>query len=284
MGWRSQSGAALSGGGEKTYMFGSIVVGTSIFAIAVVMSMVGRGGGNFYVPILVASGMVMGQAATTAQLILVSTAVAASLIFQKHRTVDWKLALVIDPPTDVMAFVGGFFAHRFGGFALKMVFALLLVLAGFFMLRPVKERGGIGAGRFGFWRRSFGGHDYAVNLWLTLPMTAAVGFVAGMVGISGGSFKIPLMVLLCGVPMRIAVGTSSVMVALTALMGFLGHTAGGDFHPASALPLVGAATVGGIVGGMGSVRVDPRKLKKVFALTTLAAAVFMGFNALVSAA
>jgi hypothetical protein len=265
-------------------MLTPVVVGAVVFVVAVATSMVGRGGGNFYVPILVASGMAIGQAATTAQVILVATAVASSLIFQKHRTVDWKLALVIDPPTDVMAFVGGFFAHCFGGLVLKMVFAVLLVLAGSFMLRPVKERGGIKVERFGLWHRAFGAYHYAVNLWLALPMTAAVGFVAGMVGISGGSFKIPLMVLLCGVPMRIAVGTSSVMVAVTALMGFLGHTAAGDFNPASALPLVGAATLGGMVGGMSSVRVDPRKLKKVFALTTLAAAVFMGLNALLSAA
>lgn len=264
-------------------MLESMAVGTAVFAIAVATSMVGRGGGNFYVPVLVASGMVMVRAATTGQLILLSTAVSASLIFQRHRTVDWKLALVIDPPTDVMAFVGGFFAHCFGGLALKIVFAALLALAGFFMLRPVKERLRMPARKFGFWRRSFGGHDYVVNLWLALPITAAVGFAAGMVGISGGSFKIPLMVLLCGVPMRIAVGTSSVMVALTALMGFLGHTVGGDFNPAGAFPLAAAAVLGGLVGGRISVHMDQKKLKGAFAYTTLAAALFMAFNALVSA-
>lgn len=265
-------------------MLASMAVGTAIFAIAVATSMVGRGGGNFYVPVLVASGTAMSGAATTAQLILLSTAVASSMVFQRHKTVDWKLALVIDPPTDVMAFVGGFFAHRFGGLALKIVFAALLALAGLFMLRPVKERVRTPARKFGFWRRSFGGHDYAVNLWLALPITAAVGLVAGMVGISGGSFKIPLMVLLCGVPMRIAVGTSSVMVAVTALMGFLGHTFAGDFNPAGAFPLAGAAVLGGLVGGRISVHLDQRKLKGVFAYTTLAAALFMGLNALVSAA
>jgi uncharacterized membrane protein YfcA len=265
-------------------MVGSAAVGAVVVIVAMATSMIGRGGGNFYVPVLVASGMVMGRAATTAQLILVSTAVAASLVFQRHKTVDWRLALVIDPPTDVMALVGGFFAHRFGGLALKIAFAALLVTAGFFMLRPVKERVRRRARKFGFWHRSFGGHDYAVNLWLALPMTAAVGFVAGMVGISGGSFKIPLMVLLCGVPVRIAVGTSSVMVAVTALMGFLGHALAGDFDPAGAFPLAGAAVLGGLVGGKISVHLDERKLKGAFAYTTFAAALFMGLSALVSAA
>jgi uncharacterized membrane protein YfcA len=260
----------------------SAIVGVAIFAVAVAMSVVGRGGGNFYVPILVASGIAMRHAATTAQLILVSTTVAASLVFQKHKTVDWKLAAVIDPPTDVMAFVGGFFAHKLGGVALKMVFAVLLVIAGFVMLWPMKEPDRVKAGGFGFWRRSFSGYVYTVNLWLAVPITAATGLVAGMVGISGGSFKIPLMVLLCGVPMRIAVGTSSVMIAVTALMGFLGHAVGGDFSPGTALPLAAAAMLGGLVGGMLSVRVDQVKLKKLFAYTTLAAAGFMALNALMS--
>jgi len=224
----------------------------------------------------------MHQAATTGQLILVSTAAAALFVFQGKRTVDWKLALVIDPPTDVMALVGGYFAHAFAGSALKFFFAALLVLAALFMLRPAKERGPGERKAFGHWRRRFGGHDYVVNLWLAIPITAATGLVAGMVGISGGSFKVPLMVLACGVPMRIAVGTSSAMVAATALMGFLGHTAAGDLDAGWAVPLAAVAVAGGLLGGKFSLRIRPETLKKAFAYTTLAAAAFMAINALTS--
>ena len=87
------------------------VVSVVIFFIAIVMAMTGRGGGNFYVPVLVAAGLAMHEAATVAQFILFCTAIAALLIFNKNRTVDWKLALVIDPPTDIMAFVGGYYVH-----------------------------------------------------------------------------------------------------------------------------------------------------------------------------
>jgi len=251
----------------------------AVFVIAIVMAMTGRGGGNFYVPTLVAGGAPMHQAATTAQLVLVSTATAALLVFQRRRTVDWKLALVIDPPTDVMALVGGYFANRFAGGALKVVFAGCLVLAAFFMLRPAKEQRLGDPQRLGFWRRRFGDCEYVVNLWLAVPITAATGLVAGAVGISGGSFKVPLMVLACGVPMRVAVGTSSAMVAATALMGFIGHSAGGDFNTSWALPTAAVAVLGGLLGGTFSLRTKPDKLKKLFAYTTLAAALFMAANA-----
>lgn len=259
-----------------------IVASITILVIAVLMTMIGRGGGNFYVPLLVAVGAPMHEAATSAQLILMTGALAATLVFHKHKTVDWKLVLVIDPPTDIMAFFGGLLAHRFAGPSLKFVFAGLLILASFFMLSPVKERNKGTKRRFGFWNRSFGEYHYTVNLWLILPITATVGFVAGMVGISGGSFKIPLMVLACGVPMRIAVGASSAMVAVTALTGFFGHTLAGDLNLSWALPTAFLAVVGGLIGGRISIKTEPKRLKHIFAYTTLAAAIFMGLNAFLS--
>jgi uncharacterized membrane protein YfcA len=246
------------------------------------MAMTGRGGGNFYVPVLVAAGTTMYEAAATGQFILVATAVAALLIFQKHKTVDWKLALVIDPPTDIMAFVGGYYAHIFSGMVLKLVFAALLVLASLLMLRPIKETTGENRKRIGFWNRQYNNCKYTINLWLAIPITAATGLAAGMVGVSGGSFKIPLMVLACGVPMRIAIGTSSAMVAATALMGFLGHTVRGDFNPPWTIPLAVAAVMGGLIGAKFAIKARPGKLKLIFAYTTLAATAFMFTNAVIS--
>ena len=253
-----------------------------ILVLAVLMTMTGRGGGNFYVPLLVACGAPMHQAAASGQFILVATAAAAALLFHKHRAVDWKLALVIDPPTDIMALLGGYFSAYVGGVTLKLIMAGLLVLAGFCMFIKVKDRGGRSPKRFGFWRRRFGEEEYTVNLWLALPITAATGLAAGAVGISGGSFKVPLMVLACGVPMRVAVGTSSVMVAATALMGLAGHAAQGHFDPHWALSMAAVAVLGGVLGSKFALKTKPKNLKALFAVTTLAAAVFMAFNAFLS--
>jgi len=259
-----------------------IVVAIVIFAIAVLMTMTGRGGGNFYVVVLVIAGQTMHQAATTGQFILMLTAFAGMLIFHKHKLVDWKLALIIDPPTDVMALVGGFFSGYISGLSLKFILAGLLVLAGFLMLLKMKDKPILRQKKFGYWYRKFGDQEYVVNLWLTIPITAAAGLAAGAVGISGGSFKIPLMVLLCGVPMRIAVGTSSAMVAATALMGFAGHAANGHFDGKHAILIALVAVLGGIIGGKFAMKTKPEKLKKIFAYTTLAAAIFMIVNAIYS--
>jgi hypothetical protein len=257
-----------------------LVASIVIVVIAVVMTMTGRGGGNFYVLVFVIAGQAIHQAATTAQFVLMVTAFAGMLVFHKHRLVDWKLAVVIDPPTDIMAFVGGYFSDYVSGIVLQLVLAGLLVLAGFLMLVKMGDVSRSDNMKFGYWHRRYGGHEYVVNLWLLLPITAAVGLAAGAVGISGGSFKVPLMVLLCGVPMRIAVGTSSAMVAGTAMMGFAGHAARGHFDISWGIPVACAAVVGGLLGGKFAIRTHQEKLKKIFAFTTLGAALFMAGNAL----
>ncbi|QEN07234.1 sulfite exporter TauE/SafE family protein [Oceanispirochaeta crateris] len=257
-----------------------IMISISVFAIGLIMTMSGRGGGNFYVPLLVIAGLGMHQAATMGQFILMIAAITGMFVFNKKKMVDWKLALVIDPPTDIMAFVGGYFSNYISGATLKIVLSGFLVLAGIFMLIKVKERPIHTEKQFGYWHRKFGEEEYVVNLWYTIPITALAGLVAGSVGISGGSFKIPLMVLLCGVPMHIAVGTSTAMVAATAIMGFLGHTMRGHFEPQFAIPLAIAAILAGIFGGKLAIKTNPKYLKRIFAITTFLAAIVMIINVL----
>jgi uncharacterized membrane protein YfcA len=249
-----------------------------ILAIAISMSMVGKGGGNFYVLVMVLAGISMHNAATTSQLIMMGTSVASMLIFNKNKKVDWKLALIIDPPTDIMAFVGGYFAGNIEGTTLKLMFAVVLVVISIFMFIPVKEKPIEQNDKFGYWNRTFGEYKYSVNLWLTLPITATVGFFAGAIGISGGAFKIPLMVMLCGIPMEIAVGTSSAMVAATALMGFIGHSIHGGFNPQLAIPLTIIAVIGGLIGSKYAIKSKRKNLKKIFAVTNLIAAIIMIIN------
>ena len=125
-----------------------------------------------------------------------------------------------------------------------------------------------------------GDETYGVNLWITLPVTVITGFASGMVGVSGGSFLAPLMVLACGVPMHTAVGTASALIMAIAFMGFLGHAVQGDFNPSWAVPLALATIIGGVLGGKLSLKTKPRQLKKLFAYTNWLAAMFMIVNAL----
>lgn len=254
------------------------ILAVIILLIAVSMAMVGKGGGNFYILAMITAGISMHHAATTSQLIMMTTAGISMIIFNKNKKVDWKLALIIDPATDIMAFIGGYLAGGFEGYILKLMFAFSLIVVTAFMFVPVKNKSIEDADRLGFWKRKFGNNNYVVNLWLTIPVAAIVGFFAGAIGISGGSFKIPLMVLAGGVPIDIAVGTSSAMVAVTALMGFIGHGLQGNINLALAIPLVITAVVGGLIGSKCAVKSKPANLKIIFSIINIAAAIFMIIN------
>ncbi|MFO7860063.1 MAG: sulfite exporter TauE/SafE family protein [Desulfosalsimonas sp.] len=251
-----------------------------IFIVAVTMTMVGKGGGNFYVVILTIAGLPMHQAATTGQFILFAASVAAMIVFQKNKAVSWSLALLVGGLTALAALGGGYFSHLFSGFALKIIFAGMLAAAGAVMLLPVSEnRPSERNPRFGTLVLKSGEDRYLVNLWIAVPATVLTGFGAGMVGVSGGSFLVPLMVVACGVSMHKAVGTASTLIAAIAFMGFTGHAVQGDFNPQWALPLAAMTVIGGILGGKFALNTKPKYLKQVFAYTNWLAAAFMVINA-----
>lgn len=259
-----------------------IILALIIFAIATLMTMTGRGGGNFYVLALVLSGLSMHQSASTGQFILFISSLSATLIFGRGRRVEWKLVLMLGSLTALSAFFGGFLSQYFDGKILKFVFSFFLLLASLLMFRPVKEKEISTKKKWGLLKLKSGENHYLIDLKIALPLIIITGFAAGMVGVSGGSFLVPLMVLACGVPMNLAVGTSTTMVAGTALMGFIGHMASGDHISKTAIILAGAAAMGGILGGSFALKTKPKVLKILFALTTLVASIVMVLNALLT--
>ena len=257
-----------------------IIVAFLVLFVAIVMTMVGKGGGNFYVVILAIANIPMHEAATTGQFILFSASVAAMIIFQKNKSISWILAVIVGSITALSALGGGYFSHWFSGFALKLIFAIMLLIAGIVMLIPVSNNAHTGnKDNLGIINVKSGGEVFAINLWVALPITVLTGFASGMVGVSGGSFLVPLMVLACGVSMHTAVGTASTLIMTTALMGFLGHAIQGDFNPSWALPLAFFTIIGGVLGGRFSLKTKPKQLKKLFAYSNWLAALFMIVNA-----
>jgi uncharacterized protein len=123
------------------------------------------------------------------------------------------------------------------------------------------------------------GQRYCVNLALALPVSAAAGMISGMVGVGGGILKVPMMVLLFGVPMDIAIGSSAFMIGLTAAGGFAGHVAGGHWDWRSSLVLGMVVFAGGQIGSRLSLGLDKKKLKRAFGWFLLVIAVVMAVKA-----
>lgn len=251
-----------------------IILTVTFLCVSLFFSMLGMGGGPFYVPILLFAKTPMHDAATISLTLILATSLSAMFVYLKNKLVDWKLAAIIDPPTDIMAFVGGYYSAYFSESVLQAILGCVLIMAGIFMIKNgtpkplcLKNK------TWWCWDRNFKGQSYRVNLLLILPVTAGIGILSGMLGITGGVIKLPLMVLVCGVPMDIAIATSTVMVAITALFGLAGHFMSGQADLSMLAPLALAAFIGGQIGSRLSIKSDKAKLKKVFGFVLMAIAV-----------
>jgi uncharacterized membrane protein YfcA len=261
-----------------------LILPICMLIVALVFSMLGQGGGAMYTPLQVWLGVNFHQAATTSLFLIIVTSVSASLVFHKARKIDWPLAIVLETVTAVGGFAGGLGSDWLSGAVLSIVFAVVIAAASVFMIRPMKERQPCAnqLGRLLSWKRTWTEQTYCVNMILALPLSFTAGIISGMVGVGGGLIKVPMMVLILGIPMDIAVGSSALMVGLTASGGFAGHLLNGHWDWRMSLILAGAVFVGAQVGSRLTIKLDKVKLKKGFGWFLLAVAATMIFKAMFS--
>ena len=106
-----------------------------------------------------------------------------------------------------------------------------------------------------------------------------VGLLTGIAGVGGGFAIVPALVLLAGLPMALASGTSLLLIAVNALVALaaLGH------WPAASLPLMAPLLVGGAIGAFLGQRLAPhlndRRLRQGFSLLLIGSALLSGVEA-----
>ena len=118
----------------------------------------------------------------------------------------------------------------------------------------------------------------ARSVLLVVIIPVAIGALTGLVGIGGGFLFVPALVLLAGVPMRHAVGTSLVVISMNAAAGFAGYLGHVPIPWGFVGTFVAAASIG-VLGGVWLVRVVPqRTLQRAFGVFLLAVAGLMFYE------
>jgi uncharacterized membrane protein YfcA len=106
-----------------------------------------------------------------------------------------------------------------------------------------------------------------------------VGLLTGIAGVGGGFAIVPALVLLAGLPMALATGTSLLLIAVNALVALaaLGH------WPTASLPLLAPLLSGGAIGVVLGQRLAPhlsdRRLRQGFSLLLIGSAALTGAEA-----
>ncbi len=261
-----------------------IVLVLLMFVVAIIFSMLGQGGGVLYTPIQVWAGIKIHEAAATSLFLIMVVSLSASLVFRKAKKIDWPLTIVLELATIVGAFIGGLSSAGVSGGTMSLLFSAVVLVAGLLMIcQPAPKVPGKRRWRplLG-WQRRVGEQVYQVDLAIGLPASFLAGLAAGMVGVGGGILKVPLMVVLLGVPLDIAIGSSALMIGMTAAGGFAGHLVNGHWAWRFSLVLAVAVFVGGQIGSRISIRLNKQKLKFLFGWLLLGVGLLMIVHALLS--
>lgn len=249
------------------------ILGIVLFVIAVILSMFGKGGGEFYVPIFLTAGIGFNQSATTSLFLLMISGLTMMLVYHRKSLLDWGLGLVVIASSATGSFIGGYLSVGVNPVYLKIVFAVLLLISAFFMAKKKRESIPVTWGLM--WKRKCCGEEYTFPVFVVLPVIFIIGFLAGMVGISGGGLIVPLLIILGGMPLRIAFATNSIMVLFSSAFGFIGHGIKTGIDWKFTLIMAVFIAAGALTGSILSSRVKVENLKKIFVWILIIAAVWM---------
>jgi len=187
-------------------MFASIMAWPGAIAIGISLGLLGSGGSILTVPVLV---YLVGQdekVAIAGSLFIVgSIALAGSLQFIRAGFINWRSVAIFGLPGMAGTYIGAAIAAYVSGLTQLALFAVVMLLASYLMLRPIKLSGGNHAPR---------------AMWKIAGDGLVVGIVTGLVGVGGGFLIVPALVLLGGLSMHHAVATSLVIIALKSFSGF----------------------------------------------------------------
>ena len=220
------------------------------------MGMLGGGGSILTVPVFV---YVLGYAAKPAIAmslpVVGTTSLVGALRHWRAGNVHPRVALLFGAAAMTGAFAGARFAERVRGPVQLLLLGAVMLAAAASMLR--RSAGDT---------RAPGEVDEPRVRPLTLLVGLGVGFLTGLVGIGGGFLIVPALVLLARVPMKQAVGTSLVVIAMNAASGYAGY-AGRVAVPWGTVAAFTAVAIGGILLGTLLVHhVSAAALRRGFAL------------------
>lgn len=249
-----------------------VIAGTTLAVlIGVSLGLLGGGGSMLTVPILVyVIGVPAHEAIAMSLLVVGTTSVAALVPHARAQRVRWKTGALFGATSMVGAFSAGKLAHAVPATALLLLFGAMMLVTAVAMMRgksPAEDP------------PETGERELSELPILTIVLEGlAVGAATGLVGAGGGFLVVPALVLLGKLPMRIAVGTSLLVIAMNSFAGLAGtiQSVSVDWPLAALVTL--AAVIGSVGGGALAGRVPQALLRRGFAWFVVVMAVFILFQ------
>ena len=249
-------------------------------AIASVVSMVGLGGGIFFLPLLILVFHVEPQYAVgTSIFTMILTNFSATIGFWKRKKVDWKLALIYDVFDIPGIILGAWITTQITGRILAIICGIALLLLGISVVHksrqkqeqtkpigqtdkpsdPVNQKP-IVIDYSQTWKGK--------NLKWVIISSFLSGLITGLVGIGGGTVDTTSMILL-GVPAPMAAGSTQLAMLLTNIFGGATHAYYGNVLWVYAIPMGIGALIGAQIGSHYATKIRPEILRLLLGMIAI---------------
>lgn len=247
--------------------------------IGISLGLIGGGGSILTVPVLVYLFQIDAVLATGYSLFIVgSTALVGGIRAYIRKQVELKIAVVFAIPSFIAVFltrrylvpiipqeiitVGGFTVTKDIG--IMIFFALIMIAAALSMIMNKREK------------KDLAELPKRLNIPAIMLEGTIVGVLTGLVGAGGGFLIIPALVLFARLPMKTAVGTSLLIIAVKSLIGFTGDLGAHQNIDWSFLLIVSGIAIGGIfVGAWLTKFINGKSLKVGFGWFVLVMAAYI---------
>ena len=238
----------------------AILIILAIFIVAVLYSSVGHGGASGYLAMMAFLAVAPEVTRPTAFLLNVFVATIASIQFIRAGYFSWRLfwpfALGAVPVVFLAAFI------HLPTTVYKIVFGVVLILAA---LRLA-------------WNLKAGTEIKMPPIWLSIVIGMLIGLLSGLVGVGGGIFLTPVLLLMNWSETKKAAGVSAMFILVNSLAGIAGNYAQVIALQSSVWIWIAAAVVGGVFGStLGAKKFDSLMMRRVLAVVLLFAGVKLIF-------
>lgn len=236
-----------------------LVVGLAVL-IGISLGLLGGGGSILAVPLLAYVAGLEPQEAIAGSLFVVAVTSAVSLLSHARRgNVRWRIGALFGGASMIGAFAGGLIGGRIPGTVLMIAFAMMMVATAAAMLRRRRPSSA----------SSIREERISHRWWRILIDGLAVGLITGMVGAGGGFLVVPALVLLAGLSMPAAVGTSLMVITMKSAAGLGGYLTTVALDWTLILMATGAAVAGALLGSRFTDRIPEARLRRAFGVFVL---------------